>query len=654
MAFNLPLFFLLFSLPLVFPSYALPESDILLKFKSTLNNASALKSWDSNPQPPCNGPTANWIGVLCNHGAIWGLKLETMGLSGSIDVDTLKDLPNLTTLSFMNNSFNGPIPELNKLKELRSAYLSFNKFSGQIPANAFDGLILIKKLHLSQNQLTGAIPASLATLPKLTELKLDGNQFSGKIPDFRLPIQTLDLSNNQLEGPIPASLSKMDAQVFAGNKGLCGGPLKACESPSGSNSTSNDGSGSGSGSGSDSGSGSGSDSGSGSSSKKPPIWMIVILVVVGVLIVVVIFAVMMMKRPRKQEATPSSVEAPPSNVRAKGYKGEKHGSPGNSRNGKRAPEATVKLTFVRDDRERFDLPDLLKASAEVLGSGSFGSSFKAALSIGPVVVVKRYKQMNNAGKEEFLEHMRRIGRLTHENLLPLVAYYYRKEEKLLVSDFVKNGSLAVHLHGRKSTGHPTLDWPTRLKIVKGVAKGLAYLHKELPSLIVPHGHLKSSNVLLNETCEPLLTDYGLIPIINQESAKKLMVAYKSPEYAQQGKITRKSDVWALGILILELLTGMFPGNFKGKESDHHQEEDLANWVKSVVGDQERPSKDMEVFDKEMGTINDSDGELMQDLLKIGLSCCEEDVEKRLDLKDAVGRIEELKRKDDDGASKAGQ
>ncbi|KAA3490190.1 pollen receptor-like kinase 4 [Gossypium australe] len=597
MAFNLPLFFLLFSLPFVFPSYALPESDILLKFKSTLNNASALKSWDINPQPPCNGPTANWIGVLCNHGAIWGLKLEAMGLSGTIDVNTLKDLPNLTTLSFMNNSFNGPLPELNKLKELRSAYLSFNRFSGQIPANAFDGLILIKKLQLSQNQFTGAIPASLATLPKLTELKLDGNQFSGQIPDFKLPIQTLDLSNNQLEGPIPASLSKMDAQGFAG---------------------------------------------------------VSILVVAGVLIVVAIFAVMMMKRPRKQEATPSSVEAPPSNMRARGYKGEEHGSPGNSRNGKRAPEATVKLTFVRDDRERFDLPDLLKASAEVLGSGSFGSSFKAALSIGPVVVVKRYKQMNNAGKEEFLEHMRRIGRLTQENLLPLVAYYYRKEEKLLVSDFVKNGSLAVHLHGRKSTGQPTLDWPTRLKIVKGVAKGLAYLHKELPSLIVPHGHLKSSNVLLNETCEPLLTDYGLIPIINQESAKKLMVAYKSPEYAQQGKITRKSDVWALGILILELLTGMFPGNFKGKDSDHHQDEDLANWVKSVVGDQERPSKDMEVFDKEMGTINDSDGELMQELLKIGLSCCEEDVEKRLDLKDAVGRIEELKRKDDDGASKAGQ
>jgi hypothetical protein len=102
---------------------------------------------------------------------------------------------------------------------------------------------------------------------------------------------------------------------------------------------------------------------------------------------------------------------------------------------------------VRDDREKFDLPDLLKASAEILGSGCFGSSYKAALNSGTMMVVKRFKQMNNVGKEEFQEHMRRLGRLKHSNLLPLVAYYYRKEEKLLITDFVEKGSLAVHLHG---------------------------------------------------------------------------------------------------------------------------------------------------------------------------------------------------------------
>lgn len=106
-----------------------------------------------------------------------------------------------------------------------------------------------------------------------------------------------------------------------------------------------------------------------------------------------------------------------------------------------------KLVFVRSDWERFELQDLLRASAEVLGSGSFGSSYKAVLLGGPAVVVRRFRQMNNVGKEGFYEHMRRLGSLSHPNLLPLVAFFYRKEEKLLISDFVENGSLASHLHG---------------------------------------------------------------------------------------------------------------------------------------------------------------------------------------------------------------
>lgn len=106
------------------------------------------------------------------------------------------------------------------------------------------------------------------------------------------------------------------------------------------------------------------------------------------------------------------------------------------------------LLFLKDDIERFDLQDLLRASAEVLGSGNFGASYKAVILSGEAVVVKRYKQMNNVGREDFHEHMRRLGRLDHQNLLPLVAYYYRKEEKLLVSRYMDDGSLASHLHGK--------------------------------------------------------------------------------------------------------------------------------------------------------------------------------------------------------------
>lgn len=106
-----------------------------------------------------------------------------------------------------------------------------------------------------------------------------------------------------------------------------------------------------------------------------------------------------------------------------------------------------RLQFVRSDRERFELQDLLRASAQVLGGGSFGSSYKAALLGGSAVVVKRFREMNNVRKEEFYVHMTRLGRFSHPNVLPLVAFFYKKDEKLLITDYAENGSLASHLHG---------------------------------------------------------------------------------------------------------------------------------------------------------------------------------------------------------------
>jgi len=143
---------------------------------------------------------------------------------------------------------------------------------------------------------------------------------------------------------------------------------------------------------------------------------------------------------RRNQAT-ASVENPPSSAQKKANAkeladdGSQHSDASHSSHTSKRGDS-MKLSFVRDDRERFDLHELLKASAEVLGSGCFSSSYKAALMNGPMMVVKRFKQMNNVGKEEFQEHMRRIGRLAHPSLLPLVAYYYRKEEKLLVTDYV--------------------------------------------------------------------------------------------------------------------------------------------------------------------------------------------------------------------------
>ncbi|KAJ9130072.1 hypothetical protein P3X46_035037 [Hevea brasiliensis] len=632
-----PLFLLLFlilsSMHFVV-SLGLTDAEILLKFKGSLSNASALVSWSDNTNP-CTGDVSNWNGVICLKSSVRGLQLEKMGLTGKIDVETLKGLSDLRTLSFMNNGFDGPMPELKKLRSLRAIFLSNNHFSGEIPSDAFEGMCFLKKVHLAENEFTGAIPSSLATLPKLLELRLEGNKFTGKLPNFsESNFESFDVSNNELEGPIPTTLRKMDSKSFSGNKDLCGQPLSHCSainttttiSTSSDTSTSNF--------------NTNSDSNGESNSKKPPLASIVgVGIVLAVALAAIVAAAFILLQRRKR--TSESIEAPPppSNHQKKTGSKELDQSQGGSSSeqpltgGKKAE--ITKLSFVRNDRERFDLPDLLKASAEILGGGCFGSSYKAALSTGPVMVVKRFKQMNNVGKEEFHEHMRRLGRLRHPNLLPLVAYYYRKEEKLLVTDYIENGSLACHLHGQ-----PSMDWATRLKVAKGVAKGLSYLYRELPSIIAAHGHLKSSNILLNQSYEPLLADYGLVPVINQEDAQELMVAYKSPEYLQLGRITKKTDVWSLGILIVELLTGKFPANFRPQGIT--TEEHLASWLNAVPQEQWKN----QVIDKEISGTKNSECEMLK-LLKIGMTCCEGDMEKRLDLKEAVKRINEVKEKDSD-------
>ncbi|KAF5176139.1 Leucine-rich repeat receptor-like protein kinase pxc1 [Thalictrum thalictroides] len=195
------------------------ETEILLKVKASLVNADvSLSNWNASGSP-CKGNISLWTGVICtDQDTVWGLQLESMGLSGIVDIDTLADLPNLRTLSIMNNRFEGPIPDIKKLSALKTLYLSNNSFSGHIPGDAFTDMVWLKKLYLAHNQFTGEIPWSLTKLPKLMELMLNDNQFQGRIPDFpQKELQLVNVSNNQLQGPIPVGiLSKMNSSMFSG------------------------------------------------------------------------------------------------------------------------------------------------------------------------------------------------------------------------------------------------------------------------------------------------------------------------------------------------------------------------------------------------------------------------------------------------------
>ncbi|CAN6445290.1 unnamed protein product [Victoria cruziana] len=598
-------------LRLIFPfTDALPETDSpsLFKLKASLANTGSLADWNASV-PPCLGELAMWTGLRCLNGSVTVLQLEGFNLGGTIDVDAIAGLTFLHAFSFMNNNLSGPIPDFRQLSGIRGIFLSNNHFSGTIPADYFSGMGWLRKVWLSGNNFSGQIPTSLASSPRLRQVRLDQNNFSGEIPDFRQPrLLIVDVADNRLEGEIPASLKNMSSRFFEGNKALCGPPLQTECPPNPAKQT----------------------------TVSPISAGATFLLVMGVLFAVIGAALVLVLRgwcasrlcSKKVSSTDQAVSsrdgAAPSQDGGSSTK-----NAGGAKRGRSRESDCHGLIFVRSDRKPFDLQDLLGASAEVLGSGNFGSSYKAVLLDGCATVVKRYKEMNNMGREEYQEHMRALGRLRHPNVLPLLAYYYRREEKLLVYDCVENGSLAYFLHGKHTSTFTALNWPTRLKIIKGMARGLAYLHTELHDIILPHGHLKSSNVLLDEDHEPQLTDYGLAPVMNTRHAAQLMMSYKAPECASKGRPTSKSDVWSFGVLVLEILTGKIPSSYLRQGTGT----DLPGWVRSTLREEQG-----RVFDEEMGSTEGAEREMMK-LLQIGLACCEEELEYRWEMTEALRKIE---------------
>ncbi|XWS18795.1 hypothetical protein CRYUN_Cryun32bG0075600 [Craigia yunnanensis] len=621
-------FLLLSSFLVLLPlTFSVSNSEALLKLKKSFINASALDSWVPG-SAPCNeeGP---WNGLLCYNGIVTGLRLEGMGLSGNIDVDALVEMKSLRFFSVINNSFTGIIPEIKRLGALKALFLSGNQFSGEIPFDYFAKMGSLKKVGLSYNKFIGYIPFSLGQLPHLIDLHLENNQFSGYIPAFnQQTLKSINLSNNKLVGEIPSSLSKFKANSFAGNPGLCGEQVgvdcsKAVErSPKQMSSPHYT---------------------YGGYKKNNTKKVIIAMITLGVMLlsVVLFLAIRWSKKARQDsnvvgressnEAVQVQVSVPARReveVSRKSVSSSHRGS----KHGKASGGAVAELVMVNDEKGVFGLLDLMKATAEVLGNGALGSSYKATMANGVAVVAKRMREMNALGKDVFDAEVKKLGKLRHPNILTPLAYHYRKEEMLFVYEYLPKGSLLYQLHGDCGTSRAELDWPARLKIVQGISRGLDYLHTELACLHVPHGNLKSSNVLLGPDNHPFLSDYGFCPLVSIDWVEALF-AYKTPEAVQDGKVSPKSDVYCLGIIILEILTGKFPSQYlsNGKGGS-----DVVQWVTSAFSE----GRQVELLDPEITDRQNSLGS-MEKLLYIGALCTQTSPEQRLDMKEAIRMIEEI-------------
>lgn len=187
--------------------------------------------------------------------------------------------------------------------------------------------------------------------------------------------------------------------------------------------------------------------------------------------------------------------------------------------------------------------------------------------------------------------------------------------------------------GDRGISHADLNWPTRLKIVKGMARGLAFLYTEFSTYDLPHGNLKSSNVLLTNDYEPLLSDFAFQPLINPQVAVQAMFAYKSPDYIQNHKVSQKTDVYCLGIIILEIVTGKFPSQY---HSNGKGGTDVVQWVLTAISER----REAELIDPELQDNTGSMDQMLQ-LLQIGAACTESNPDQRLNMKEAIRRIEEV-------------
>ncbi|KAL2926172.1 LRR receptor-like serine/threonine-protein kinase GSO1 [Bienertia sinuspersici] len=490
---------------------------------------------------------------LFNCSKLLVLSLDDNQLNGTLPTE-VGDLASLNVLKLSKNQISGSIPpSIGKLSKLYELQLSNNHLNAEIPVEISQLQNLQIMLDLSFNNLTGHIPPQIGSLSKLEGLSLSHNQLTGEVPSqigAMSSLSMLNLSYNNLEGKVDRQLSRWPVDVFVGNKLLCGKPLEHCDASNGSNHKHSPG----------------------------PLILSSFLTVVAavVLLLGVVICIrrrrLMMKRSREVGSTFSTSS---SNTNRRLL---------NPKSPRRQPEYRWDDIMVATK----NLSD-----AFIIGSGGSGTIYKADLAYGETVAVKKIARKDDLLLDKsFAREIKTLGRIRHRHLVKLIGYCSNKGagSNLLIYDYMENGSVWDWLHGQQSSinkaGVKRLDWETRLRIGVGLAQGVEYLHHDCVPKII-HRDIKSSNLLLDSNMDAHLGDFGLAKQLhsNYESINDTessiwfagSYGYIAPEYAYSLKATEKSDVYSMGIVLMELVTGKMP-----TDRNFGTDIDMVRWVETHI------------------------------------------------------------------------